>query len=440
MEKIYSNENFVVGLDIGTTKIATVVGYKNEDGQIEIIGWGKSKSTGVEFGQIQNLTKTIEGIQLSKELAANHAGVEIENVYAGIAGHHIRTSKYRHIKYRLEKKKEIITEEEINDLKDEIWKVNVEAGERIIDVIPQNYIIDKHRETKSPVGELGSEIIGTYQIITGKDSEIEKILMCGKEADLQLNEIILEPIASSLACLTEEEKKGVALVDIGGGTTDLIIYVDGSPVFTKVISIGGDIITKDIAKVCKITEDTAENLKLKHGTCVVDKGNPGVLISIPKAHGQPVIQINENYLAQIINCRVQGDILGALKREIETSGYKEKLYSGIVLTGGGSQLRNIQELTQYTLGLSTRLGVPGVGFSRTIPNELRNPMFSTVLGLLKYGIQVEEDKEPVEEEVTPRRKRKKVENGSNKPGGSKKIWGMYRKIQDYVKSFTESCS
>ncbi|MCQ2283801.1 MAG: cell division protein FtsA [Bacteroidales bacterium] len=435
MEKIYSDENIVVGLDIGTTKIATVVGYRDENDQIEVIGWGKSKSSGVEFGEIHNITRTVEGIQTSKELAANHAGVEIESVYAGIAGHHIKTSKYNHTLYRLDTK-DPISAEEIKKLKEDVEKVSVDAGEKIIDVIPQSYLINKTRVTTDPVGEIGSEVIGTYQIITGKDNEIEKIIRCGTDAGLELKEIILEPLASAIACLSEEEKQGVALIDIGGGTTDLIIYVKGSPVYTKVISIGGDIITKDIAQVCKISEDTAEKLKVEHGTCVVDKSNANLLISIPKPHGQPVVQINENYLAQIINCRVQGDILGAVKREIDHSGYKDMLYSGLVLTGGGSQLKHLKELCQFTLGMPTRIGIPDVGFSKTNPSELKNPMFSTVLGLLKYGIEMESFDNTPDEPEKGRRRRKK----SNSDSSSKTNSGILDKVRDMIKKATEQCS
>ena len=239
MENVYNNDNMIVGLDIGTTKIATVIGYRNENGQIDIIGYGKSESTGVEFGEIRNINKTVTGITLSTSMASQRSNQEIKSVYVGIAGHHIKTSRYNHHLFR-QGKKTPITSEEIENLKNEVFHATVPPGEEIIDVIPQKYLIDKERVTFEPVGELGNEVIGTYQLITGKISEIDRIKMCGEESGIHLNDIILEPIASGMACLTEEEKRhGVALVDIGGGTSDLIIFVDGNPVYTKVIAMGG---------------------------------------------------------------------------------------------------------------------------------------------------------------------------------------------------------
>ena len=234
MENVYNNDNMIVGLDIGTTKIATVIGHRNENGQIDIIGYGKSESTGVEFGEIRNINKTVTGITLSTSMASQRSNQEIKSVYVGIAGHHIKTSRYNHHLFR-QGKKTPITSEEIETLKNEVFKASVPPGEEIIDVIPQRYLIDKERITFEPVGELGNEVIGTYQLITGKISEIDRIKMCGNESGIILNDIILEPIASGMACLTEEEKRhGVALVDIGGGTSDIIIFVDGHPVYTKV--------------------------------------------------------------------------------------------------------------------------------------------------------------------------------------------------------------
>ncbi len=428
--------NMIVGLDIGTTKIATVVGYRNENGQIEVIGHGLSESTGVEFGEIRNINHTVDGILKSKDIAEQRANCEINNVYVGIAGHHIKTSKYNHHLYRYNKKSPI-SQEEIDNLKEEIFQVVVSPGEKIIDVIPQRYFIDNVRETFEPVGELGNEIIGTYQLITGKESEIERILLCGEKSNLRLNEIILEPIASGLACLSEEDKqRGVVLVDIGGGTTDMIIFIDGSPVFTKVIPIGGNVVTKDIAQVCKISFDVAEQLKIKHGTCVVDKSNASNFITIPKGHGLEPIQINENYLSQIIHCRVQEEILNTIKQEIDNSGYKDKLYAGLVLTGGGANLRHIKELCEYTLQLDTRIGLPEYGFSRSMSSDLKQPTFATALGLLKYGIETEEHnsgRTDFENYST------KEDNGNSKTFDSKTDkhsnepkWGFLSKVHDWM--------
>jgi cell division protein FtsA len=281
-----------------------------------------------------------------------------------------------------------------------------------------------------------------------------------ESAGLKAEDIILEPIASGLSCLSEEEKnQGVALVDIGGGTTDLAIYYDGSPVFTKVIPIGGTIITRDIATVCKITEELAEKLKITCGTCIVEKSNSNHYITLPQFHAaQPPQQINETYLAKIINMRVQNDILDQVKREIESSGYADKLRAGVVLTGGGATLRHIKELCQYTLQKPVRIGIPEYGFMRNIPNDLKHPMYATALGLLKYGImkteQAEEEdsgdttpeiEEPVvkvkktekKNETEKKPKKKKNEDSDSNSGITNFIM---RKIQEFFDGLLEKTS
>jgi cell division protein FtsA len=239
------------------------------------------------------------------------------------------------------------------------------------------------------VGELGEMVVGYFQIITGNDFEIKKVIRCINECDLHVNDIILEPIASAMVCLTQEEKlQGVVLVDIGGGTTDVVIYLDGNPVFTKVIPIGGSAITKDIATVCQIPEDLAEKLKVNHGTCIIEKSNKNNFITIPQFHESAPKQISEPFLAEIIYSRVQIDILNQIQKAIAESGYEKRIRTGVVLTGGGSSLRHIKELCHYTLQRNTRIGVPDIGFVNSIPSELKHPMFATSLGLLKYGIQM----------------------------------------------------
>ena len=387
--------NIVVGLDIGTTKIATIIGYKADD-KIDIIGHGKGESTGVQHGLIYNINKTVDGINISKELAESRtSGITVNRVYVGVAGRHIKSIEYKHVLTRINGKNFVIKQEEIDRMLNDLYNISVPSGERIITVIPQHYVVDKEIDTTEPVGMLGELIEGYFQLITGNESEIKKILLCVENAGLSAEDIILEPIASGLSCLSEEEKnQGVALVDIGGGTTDLAIYCDGSPVFTKVIPIGGTIITRDIATVCQITEELAEKLKVTCGTCIVEKSNSNHFITLPQFHAaQPPQQINETYLAKIINMRVQNDILDQVKREIENSGYADRLRAGVVLTGGGSTLKHIKELCQYTLQKPVRIGIPEYGFVRNIPTDLKHPMYSTALGLLKYGIAMAEKKE-----------------------------------------------
>lgn len=404
MEKNYSSNNFgsnnmasdiVVGLDIGTTKVATIIGYLNNRGKIEILGHGKSASKGVEFGLIQNLLKAQDSIKTSVQLAASHARMDgISSVYAGIAARHIRTANCKHYIFR-SNHNALITQEELDGMKEDVSNIALPPDQEIITIIPQKYVIEdsadgSSHESLDPVGELGTKITGYYQIITGNYHEINKIHTCISNANIKTEELILEPIASGLACLTEDEKqRGVALIDIGGGTTDMVIFQNGHPKFSKVIPFAGSVITRDIANVCNIPEDTAEELKINHGSCIPEKSNPNRVSTILRPHGQAPLKINDEQLAKIIYSRVHTDILGFVKQELENSGCMKMLQNGagLVLTGGGARLRHLVELCQYDLGLSTRIGNPGIGFADSLSNELKQPLYSTALGLLKYGIE-----------------------------------------------------
>ncbi len=405
MEKNYSsNQTFnnmasdlVVGLDIGTTKVATVVGYLNNNGKIEILGHGKSASKGVEYGLIQNLLKAQESIRTSVQLASSHARIdEITSAYAGIAARHIRTGNCKHYKFR-SNHNALITQEELDDMKQDVENIALPPDQQIIAIIPQKYVIEDSadgasHESLDPVGEIGTKITGYYQIITGNIQEIKKIDTCINSSNIHTEELILEPIASGLSCLTEDEKqRGVALIDIGGGTTDMVIFQNGRPKFCKVIPFAGSVITKDIANVCNIPEDTAEELKINHGSCIPEKSSSSRVSTILRPHGQAPLKITDEQLAKIIYSRVHKEILGIVKTELENSGCMQMLQNGagLVLTGGGAKLRHLIELCQFDLGLSTRIGIPGVGFADSLSNELKQPLYSTALGLLKYGIEAE---------------------------------------------------
>ena len=425
-ERIPSEPEIVVGLDIGTTKIATIIGYKNESGKIDVLGYGKGESTGVQHGLILNITKTINGINTSKDLALKRAGKETEDingkVFVGVAGRHIKSFEYKHSIIRNKKAGDVIEEEEINNMIHEIERIQVAPGEEIITVIPQRFIIDDKDETNEPVGMLGRTICGYFQIITGNKSEIDKILQCVNATGLHIEDITLEPIASSMSCLTEEEKEhGVVLIDIGGGTTDIAIYHKGNPVFTKVIPIGGNVITSDIAQICKITDSNNH-------------------IDIPQfGHPEPV-EITETYLAQIIYARVN-EILEKVKSEIANSGYAHKIQTNIVLTGGGAMLKDLRDLCQYTLSMPTRIGIPDKGFVSTIAKELKHPIYSTSMGLLKYGIQYFEKKKahneeptwPEEEPQKPNKNKDKGKGDNNRKPSGVKPRDMWEKIQEFFK-------
>ncbi|MBO6080406.1 MAG: cell division protein FtsA [Bacteroidales bacterium] len=414
MEKNYSNNfgfnnmasDIVVGLDIGTTKVATIIGYLNTKGKIEILGHGKSASKGVEFGLIQNLLKAQESIKTSVQLASSHARLDsIDSVYAGIAARHIRTGNCKHYILRSDHNA-LITQDELDSMKRDVENIALPPGQQIIAIIPQKYVIEDSadgasHESMDPVGELGSKITGYYQVIMGNYQEIKKIHTCISNVNIDTEELILEPIASGLSCLSEEEKqRGVALIDIGGGTTDMVIFKNGHPKFCKVIPFAGSVITKDIASVCNIPEDTAEELKINHGSCIPERSNPNRVSTVLRPHQQAPLKISDEQLAKIIYSRVHNDILGFVKKELEASGCMKMLQNGagLVLTGGGAKLRHLVELCQYDLGLNTRIGIPGIGFADSLSNELKQPLYSTALGLLKYGIEKQTKDFHVEEQ------------------------------------------
>ena len=460
MDKNYSSNNLtfnnmasdiVVGLDIGTTKVATIVGYLNNKGKIEILGHGKSASKGVEFGLIQNLLKAQESIRTSVQLASSHARMdEITDVYAGIAARHIRTANCKHYIFRTNHNA-LITQEELDSMKHDVENIALPPDQQIITIIPQKYVIEDSadgasHESLDPVGEIGTKIIGYYQIITGNIQEIKKIDTCISSSNIHTEELILEPIASGLSCLTEDEKqRGVALIDIGGGTTDMVIFQNGHPKFCKVIPFAGSVITKDIANVCNIPEDTAEELKINHGSCIPEKSSSSRVSTILRPHGQPPLKITDEQLAKIIYSRVHKEILGIVKAELEKSGCMKMLQNGagLVLTGGGAKLRHLVELCQFDLGLNTRVGIPGIGFADSLSNELKQPLYSTALGLLKYGIENEtKDFQPAdnEEEININRPEDNGETRVRKNRDGKKSGQLIETLKETFSKFFEQIS
>ncbi len=383
----YTFPDIFVGLDIGTTKVATVIGYINEHEKIEVIGFGKVESTGVQHGVIQNITKTINGINQSIDVASTRSQVEVNEVYTGIAGRHIKNNTVKHEILRIDGKNSVIEQEEIDRMIEEVKNILLPANEKVITVIPQTFYIDSERETSDPVGEMGELIVGIFQVIIGNELEIKKIYRSINGANKIIKEIILEPLASGIACLTQDEKdRGVMLVDIGGGTTDVAIFHQGSPIFTEVIPFGGEVITRDIALGCRITQELAEKIKIEHGTCIVEKSNHNNIITIPSSLELGKSEISEHHLALIIEARVKEVIINPIKKILESNNYADKIHSGIVITGGGAMLKNLKELFQYSFAKTTRVGNATTNFGKTIHQELKHPMYATALGLLKYGI------------------------------------------------------
>ena len=380
-------KNYSVGLDIGTTKIVAMVGEKNQFDKIKILGVGKSQSLGVHRGVVNNITQTIQSIKIAVDEAQSKSGVDVKEVAVGIAGQHIRSLQHSDYITR-ENPDEVINENDIDKLIDQVYKLVMLPGEEIIHVLPQDFKVDGQSEIKEPIGMYGSRLEANFHIVVGQVSSIRNIGKCIKSSGLEMGDITLEPLASSDAVLSEEEKEaGVALIDIGGGTTDVAIFKDGIIKHTAVIPFGGNVITEDIKEGCSIIGNQAEQLKIKFGSAWPGENKDSEIVSIPGLRGRDPKEISLKTLSKIINARVV-EIIEQAYLEIKNYGHedsKKKLIAGIVLTGGGSQLRHLKQLTEYVTGMDTRIGFPGEHLAGD-SNEY-NPIYSTAVGLLMKAIE-----------------------------------------------------
>jgi len=376
----------VVGLDIGTTKIVVIVGRKNEHGKLEVLGMGKSESIGVSRGVVSNIDKTVQSIRLAVEDAEAKSGVDIKVVNVGIAGQHIKSLQHRGIKVRHNVEDEI-SQNDINALIDDMYKLVMLPGEEIIHVLPQEYIIDNEQGIKDPIGMAGVRLEANFHIITGQIAAAKNIYKCVHKAGLEVEDLILEPLASSEAVLSAEEKEaGIALVDIGGGTTDIAIFQDGIIRHTAVIPFGGNSITEDIKEGCGIIKNQAELLKVKFGSALASESKENEIVSIPGLRGREPKEISLKTLAQIIQARME-EVIENIYYEIKNSGYENKLICGIVVTGGGSQLKHISQLLEYVTGMDTRIGYPNEHLAKGNADELTSPLFATGVGLVIKGYE-----------------------------------------------------
>ena len=381
------NKNYSVGLDIGTTKIVAMVGENNQFNKVKLLGVGKSQSLGVHRGVVNNITQTIQSIKIAVEEAESKSGLEIKEVAVGIAGQHIRSLQHSDYITR-ENPDKVINEDDIDKLIDQVYKLVMLPGEEIIHVLPQDFKVDGQSEIKEPVGMYGSRLEANFHIVVGQVSSIRNIGKCIKSSGLEMGDITLEPLASSDAVLSDEEKEaGVALIDIGGGTTDVAIFKDGIIKHTAVIPFGGNVITEDIKEGCSIIGVQAEQLKIKFGSAWPGENKDSEIVSIPGLRGRDPKEISLKTLSKIINARVV-EIIEQAYLEIKNYGHedsKKKLIDGIVLTGGGSQLRHLKQLTEYVTGMDTRIGFPGEHLAGD-SNEY-NPIYSTAVGLLMKAIE-----------------------------------------------------
>ncbi len=382
--KEMETSEIIVGLDIGTTKIAAIVGRRNEHGKIEILGYGKTQSIGVRRGVVSNIENTVQSIKTAIEEANQRSGVDIEYVNVGIAGQHIKSIQH-HGSIIRENNDIEISQDDIDILNNNMYNLNMSPGEEIIDVIPQEYIIDAEQGIKQPIGMLGNSLEANFHIIIGQTAAAKNIYKCVRKAGLEVVDLILEPIASAEAVLGEEEKEaGVVLVGIGGGTTDIAIFQDGIIRHTAVIPFGGDIITEDIKEGCTIIIKHAEELKVKFGSALASENKEEEIVAIPGLRGRPPKEITLKNLANIIQARME-EIIEHIYYEIKNSGYEKKLIAGIVLTGGGAQLKHIAQLTEFMTGMDTRIGYPNEHLASEVPEETISPMYSTGIGLVIEG-------------------------------------------------------
>ena len=415
----------VVGLDLGTTKIAAIVGRRNEFGKVEILGMGKAESLGVNRGVVVNIEQTVASIKAAVAIAADKANVDIGEVIVGIAGQHIKSMQHRGMITRQSLDDEV-NQKDIDNLIDNMHRLVMSPGEEIIHVIPQEYIIDSESGIKNPIGHAGIRLEGNFHIITGQVSAVKNIFKCVDRAGLQTVDLHLEPLASADAVLSDEEKEaGVVLVDIGGGTTDVAILYDGIIRHTAVIPFGGNIITDDIKEGCGIIRTQAEQLKVKFGSALSQENQENEIISIPGLRGRPHKEISVKFLAQIIQARME-EILEFVLFEIKSSGYERKLAAGIVVTGGGSLLKHLPQLVMLTTGMDCRIGTPNEHLAGN-DDELKNPLYATGVGLVMKGIEKYERDSKRGSNQTKQEVEVEVETTGQKKKESKKVIGHSQK-------------
>jgi cell division protein FtsA len=383
------DSEIIVGLDIGTTKIVAMVGRRNEHGKIEILGHGKSTSIGVKRGVVSNIERTVQSIRAAVEEAEDF-GVEIKLVHVGIAGQHIKSLQHHGVLMRSNYEQEI-TQTDIDALTQDMYKLVMLPGEEIIHALPQEYIIDNEKGIKDPIGMCGIRMEANFHIITGQIAAAKNIYKCVNRANLEASGLILEPLASAEAVLSKEEKEaGVALIDIGGGTTDIAIFQEGIIRHTAVIALGGDIITEDIKEGCSIIKDQAEMLKLRFGSALASESKDNEIVSIPGLRGREPKEISLKNLANIIQARME-DIIEHIYYEIKNSGYEKKLIAGIVVTGGGAKLKHVSQLIEYMTGMDTRIGYPNEHLAKA-NEEIASPMYATAVGLVIKGFELSDSK------------------------------------------------
>jgi cell division protein FtsA len=384
-----TDRNLIVGLDIGTSKVVAIVGEIRPDGALEIIGIGSHPSRGLKKGVVVNIESTVQSIQRAVEEAELMANCEIRSVYAGIAGSHVRSLNSHGIVAIKDKE---VGPGDVERVIDAAKAVAIPADQKILHVLPQEYIIDAQEGIRDPVGMSGVRLEAKVHIITGADSAAQNIVKCVQRCGLEVDDIVLEQLASSYAVLTEDEKDlGVCMVDIGGGTTDIAVFGGGAIRHTAVIPIAGDQVTNDIAVSMRTPTQYAEEIKIRYACALSQLANPDETIEVPSVGDRPPRRLARQTLAEIVEPRYE-ELFALIADELRRSGFEESVATGIVLTGGTAKMEGAIELAEEVFHMPVRLGVPQ--HVTGLADVVSNPIHATGVGLLLYAMQQSERDRP----------------------------------------------
>ena len=377
-----TEKNLIVGLDIGTSKVIAIVGEISDDNEVDIIGIGSHPSRGLKKGVVVNIESTVQSIQRAVEEAELMAGCQIHSVYAGIAGSHIRSLNSHGIVAIRDKE---VTHADVDRVIDAARAVAIPADQRILHILPQEFIIDEQESIKEPIGMSGVRLEAKVHMVTGAVSAAQNIIKCVRRCGLEVDDVILEQLASSYAVLTDDEKElGVCLVDIGGGTTDMAIFTDGAIRHTAVIPIAGDQVTNDIAVALRTPTQHAEEIKIKYACALTQLANPDETIEVPSVGERPMRRLARQTLAEVVEPRYE-ELFTLIQAELRRSGFEDLYAAGIVLTGGSSKMEGVTELAEEIFHMPVRMGCPQ--YVTGLVDVVRNPIFSTGVGLLLFGHQ-----------------------------------------------------
>jgi cell division protein FtsA len=375
-----SDKSLIVGLDIGTSKVVAIVGEIASDGTVEVIGVGSNPSRGLKKGVVVNIESTVQSIQRAIEEAELMAGCEIRSVYAGIAGSHIRSLNSHGIVAIRDSE---VTHSDVERVIDAARAVAIPADQKILHVLPQEFVIDSQEGIREPIGMSGVRLEAKVHVVTGAVSAAQNIIKCVKRCGLEVDDMVLQQLASAQTVLTEDEKDlGVCVADIGGGTTDIAVYIDGAIQHTAVIPIAGDQVTNDIAVALRTPTHNAEEIKIKYACALTQLASPEETIEVPSVGDRPPRRLMRQTLAEVVEPRFE-ELFSLIQAELKRSGYEEMMAAGIVLTGGSSKMEGAIELAEEVFHRQVRLGVPQNVTG--LVDVVRNPVYSTGVGLLLFG-------------------------------------------------------